>query len=72
MKINKDTQASSIISLFSWHVGKGGLLLPSPGFARHARSFTSHLREVTNSSHLVKVDTDLFGSAIQVGPESSS
>src|SRR6218665_3880116 len=48
------------------------LPLPPSGFACRAGSFTSHLREVTNSSHLVKVDTDFFGLAIQVGPESPS
>lgn len=30
------------------------------------------LREVTNSSLLVKVGTDFFGSTIQIGPESLS
>jgi len=39
---------------------QGSLPLPSSGFAFRARSFTSHLREVTNSSHLVKVDTEVF------------
>ena len=58
--------------MVSCNVDMGGLPLPFPGFACRARSFISHLREVINSSNLVKVDTDFFGSAIQVGPESSS
>src|SRR6218665_53827 len=51
---------------------RGGLTLPSSGFACRAHSFTSHLREVNNSSHQVKVGTEDFGSTTQVGPESPS
>ena len=45
--------------------------LPLHGFACRARSFTSHLREITNSSHHVKVGMEVFGSAIQVGAQIS-
>ena len=49
--------------------------IASPGFACRARSFASHLREVINSSQLVKVvlgGHGGLGSAIQVGSESLS
>src|SRR6218665_984164 len=47
-----------LVSLrFSWHVDRGGLPLPFPGFACCARSFASH--QTTTSSHHENVGSEV-------------